>query len=82
LREQSPSGATVLSGTIEIEVAPVELIDKLAILEIKRERIHERKSAPTSKPNSPRCGRPANRAYRLRRGCSRCARPSPSRISD
>src|SRR5277367_372327 len=29
------------SPTIEIEVAPVELIDKLAILEIKRESIHD-----------------------------------------
>jgi hypothetical protein len=31
-----------MSGTIEIEVAPSELIDKPAILEINRERIHER----------------------------------------
>jgi len=30
-----------MSSAIEIEVAPGELIDKLTILEIKRERIHD-----------------------------------------
>ncbi|MFZ0207162.1 MAG: hypothetical protein WAL59_13835, partial [Roseiarcus sp.] len=37
LRGQSPSGAAVMSGTIEIEVAPGELVDKLAILEINHD---------------------------------------------
>jgi hypothetical protein len=37
LRGQSPSGATVMSGTIEIEVAPGELVDKLPILEINHD---------------------------------------------
>ena len=41
LGRQSPSGAAVMKCGIEIEVAPGELIDKLTILEIKRERIHD-----------------------------------------
>ena len=74
LRRQSPSGARVMRCGIEMEVAPGELIDKLTILEIKRERIHDAQKRANVETEfaALQIGLRSGRSW-LRPRCWRCA---------